>query len=705
MAPTRAMALLVPCALAFAGCGGGGGGSSMSSTVAPLTSGAPASLSSATPGTTSAALPLVQALPGTSLGMDFTRAGGFYDGPFPCESLRRADGTIDATRFPNPTNKAFVVQMLRLVARDVRGFGTTSGAFFHADGPLDPARLPSLATTVTRGSPVFLIGVDPAAPDHLRRYPVQVRFELDGGPHGAANLLSIVPLQGIPLREDTAYAVVVLRALGDAAGHDLGVPATVAQLGNGVAPPGLSTAALDEYRRAIVALRADGVDLQQVAGLAVFRTDHPTRAFDVVSRDALARPLPRPITPFHLRATFPTYYVVESTIRLPDYQHGQAPYLLDGGGWQLDPSGRPVLASEEEANVLLTIPRGPMPRAGFPAVVLVRAGFGNGPQGIVDRGRHPAVGAPAAPGSGPASEFAAVGFAGVQVDGPHGGRRNVSGLDEQLLMFNPANPEAMRDNVRQSALELVVLAEALDGFTVDPAVCPGVTTPGGAPITIDTGTLALFGHSMGATIAPLVLAQQPRYRAAILSGSGGSWIENVMYKASPVAVRGAAELLLGYGSIPRRLEEHDPVLSLLQWAGEPADPPVYARYVTREPRAGAVRHVLMFQGVADTYIPPPVANATSLSLGLDLAGTELDATHPLTRQYTPLRDLLGLSGGVQRSLPASGNRGAFTAVLVQHPEDGLEDGHEVAFQQDAPKREYREFLRTYAQGLVPVVPQ
>ena len=36
----------------------------------------------------------------------------------------------------------------------------------------------------------------------------------------------------------------------------------------------------------------------------------------------------------------------------------------------------------------------------------------------------------------------------------------------------------------------------------------------------------------------------------------------------------------------------------------------------------------MLQGVADTYIPPPVANATSLSLGLDLAGPSRDVVHP-----------------------------------------------------------------------------
>ena len=42
---------------------------------------------------------------------------------------------------------------------------------------------------------------------------------------------------------------------------------------------------------------------------------------------------------------------------------------------------------------------------------------------------RPDPGPPRVPGSGPAREFARVGFAGVQVDGPLGGLRNTTGGD------------------------------------------------------------------------------------------------------------------------------------------------------------------------------------------------------------------------------------------------------------------------------------
>jgi hypothetical protein len=143
------------------------------------------------------------------------------------------------------------------------------------------------------------------------------------------------------------------------------------------------------------------------------------------------------------------------------------------------------------------------------------------------------------------------------------------------------------------------------------------------------------------------------------------------------------------------LVAHDPALNLLQWAGEGADAQVHAPRIGRAARPGEARHLLMFQGVADRYIPPPVADALSLALGLDVASPALDPT---------LAGRLWLSGGAPLVLPGSGNVAGVTAVLAQHAEDGVEDGHEVMFQLEGPKRQYRCFLGTFARGLAPVVP-
>src|SRR5262249_43536306 len=100
-------------------------------------------------------------------------------------------------------------------------------------------------------------------------------------------------------------------------------------------------------------------------------------------------------------------------------------------------------------------------------------------------------------------------------------------------------------------------------------------------------------------------------------------------------------------------------------------------------------------------------NSTSLSTGLDLAGDALDATNAEEQMLmqTSITKLLPYSGHKQITLPASGNAagGMATAVVVQHNGDSVEDGHEVVFQTEPPKHQYRCFLESFARG-VPTVP-
>jgi len=646
------------------------------------------------------------AIAGTQVAMSFDRSRGFFSAPFPSDDLRRADGTIDISQFPNRDDVDLIAKGIDLIGRTAHGFAATAGVFFQLSAPADATRLPSLAQSVTEGATVFLADVDPASPDFLRRQPAEIAFTADGGPFGAPNLLSLLPLQGAPLRPLTRYAAVVLRGTLDAAGKPLGVSLEMAQLAAGDRPPSLGDEAFKRYRDALGALAKSGVSAQDIAGLAVFTTDDPTAQLGAFRDDVLARPHPALTQAFQRAEVFDDFCVYSSTIPMPDYQSGQPPFLSGGGGWALDAAGKPALQRTEEANIVVTVPRRAIPSAGFPLVVFIRAG-GGGDRPLVDRGPQAMTGGPAlVPGTGPALHFARAGFAGISVDGPLGGRRNTTQGEEEYLLFNALNPDALRDNIRESALETILLAHILDDLTVDASDCPGaVRADGTARVTFDTAQLALMGHSNGAWIAPLVLAFEPRFRAAILSGAGGSWIENVVYKKLPRDVRALAELLLGYVTTGRTLTTQDPVLAIVQWAQEAADPQVYGRRILREPRPGEpLRHVLMIQGIVDHYILPRIANSTSLAMGLDLAGNALDHDRPDYADQMSILQALPLMQEHQIALPASGNfGGAATAVVVQHLGDGIEDGHEVAFQTDPPKHQYRCFLQSLLAG-TPSVP-
>jgi hypothetical protein len=645
-----------------------------------------------------------------TVNMLFQRAS-FYDAPFPSDDLVKSDGTIALDAFPNP-NSIALVTMTKAMAGTVHGFAEEGAVYFTVTGPLSPKALPAMAATVTPAASVFLMNVQAGSPDYLKRIPLKVQFETDGGPYGAPNLLSLLPLQGTPMRPTTRYAAVVTTALGVSASAEMTAIATGAQ------PAGLSSKVFQEYEDAVASLGKAGVAAGSIAGLAVFTTDDPTAQLQVVLKDALAH-VPAPDRPFQRTDLYDSYCVYESTLSMPDYQAGQAPYTYAcatsdplckqaGGGWVFDAAGQPVLQRHEEAGMVITIPRAPMPAGGWPIAHFIRTG-GGGNRPLVDRGPEAVNGGPPIdPGTGPALWFALAGFAGATVDGPHEDLRNLTNDNEDFLMFNVFNPPALRDNVRESGVEYALYAHVLSALTLDVSDCPGTT----GPAHFDTSHFALMGHSMGATIAPLAAAFEPLYGAVVASGSGASWIENVIWKQQPLDVRGVIGVLLGYTQQRRSLDDDDPVLTLFQWAEEPADSDVYSRGLVAEPPAGLPpRNWLMEQGIVDHYILPPIANAMSLSLGLDLLGTPLDDTSAeLTDAGDPtLESVIALSTGKQlMTYPVSGNRTSqgqkLTTIVTQHPSDGIEDGHEMVFQTDAPKREYRCFLQTWAAGQTPVIP-
>jgi hypothetical protein len=639
----------------------------------------------------------------TTVNMRFERTS-FYDAPFPSDDLVGADGAVHIEGFPNlpdPNAVPMVDQMKSLIASSAHGFAEEGAVFLTVSGTGQPANLPDVATSITAKASVFLMGVTASAPDFLRRYPVTVRYDADGGPFGAPNMVTLLPLQGIPLRPKTTYAAVVTTATGLSPSQEM------AQIAAGTRPAAMPAAAFSEYESAIAALAQAGVAQASIAGLAVFTTDDPTVELGVVLADMLAHPLPQPDTAFKQTDLFDGFCVYGATIPMPDYQAGDPPYTFanSGGGWAFDPSGKPRQQRTEEAGMFVTIPRTPMPAAGWPIVHFIRTG-GGGSRPLVDRGPQTTNGGPYVPGTGPALWFAKAGIAGATLDGPHEDLRNLTNDNEDYLMFNINNAAALRDNIRESAAEYALFAHVLAGLTLDVSDCPGTTSPA----TFDATKMGLMGHSMGSWISPLVLDAEPMYSAVVMSGAGASWIENVIWKQQPLAVRPVVDLLLHYSTLdpPRQAPEDDPVLTLLQWSAESADPLVYTRALVREPAPGqAPRQVLMEQGIVDHYILPAIANATSLSLGLDLAGMPLDASNAeLTAGGDPtLESVLAYSGRQMIALPVSGNYApGVTAVVTQHPADSIEDGHEMLFQTDPPKREYRCFLQAWALGQTPILP-
>ncbi len=633
----------------------------------------------------------------TQLSMYFARAS-FYDAPFPSDDLVTSGRTIDLSGLPDPDMPMLMEQARGLLAT-ADGFAQTGAVFFRATAALDPTTLPDLAGSVASDAAVYLVAIDPAQPDYLVKKPIDIAYVPDGGPFGATFMLALLPLQGSPLGAGETYAAVVTTSVSDATGHALMPSDAMTALATGGTPDGLSGDALAHYQGAITALTGAGTDPSTIAGLAVFTTEHAAAGLDVVRVDALA------LTPPTISAPTPSdvfddYCVFDAMISMPDYQTGTPPYTNDGGGWSYDATGKPIVDHSEMARVVFTIPKGPTPPGGWPLVLFVRTG-GGGDRPLVDRGvcSTPDFTTPITPGSGPAMDLAQVGYAGVMVDGPLGGIRNPNGADEEFLIFNIENAAALRDNVRESAVELALFRHVVGQFTFDATSCPGA-----GQVMFDESHVAIMGHSMGAWIAPLVVATDPSsFGPSVLSGAGASFIANMLDKQKPIEVDFIIASLLDYPSHGHQIDRHDPGLSILQWAAEPADPQVYTPTIVH----GTSPHsVLMIQGIVDHYILPSIANSTSLSLGLDEAGTAYDATNAELQglDQPVLGPLLPLVGRAAIAEPVTGNiSSSTTAVVVQHPADAIEDGHEVMFQTEPPKHQYRCFLQSWLTG-TPTVP-
>lgn len=624
---------------------------------------------------------------GIHVRMTFAESSDFFAAPFPSDARLLPSGSPNLANFPNPTNNTLAKTIIDIAAQS-QGFGTTTPIWFSLDGEIDPRLFPSVHESTSATSPAFIVALDDES-----LHPLDLRYLTDGGPYGAPNLLALLPVQGIPLRSNTRYAAVIRASLTE---KKLTPSAEMKQIITGKTPAGMSAEVFAEHRAALQQIIARGVPESDIAALTVFTTGAPTTEYAVAAPGFRDGALPAPTKPFVRNEMFNDYCVYETTIGMPVAQEGMPPYTSAGGRWILDSNGKPVIQRVEEANFVVTIPRMPMPANGYPMVVLSRTGAG-GVRPLVDRGVHAeAGGVSIEPGAGPAFVFAKAGFAGTSVDGPHGGLRNVTKGDEQFLVFNIGNPVALRDNIRQSAAELALLPHILEQVTIDVTDCPGATTPDGKA-RFDLSTLTIMGHSMGASIIPLTVAFEPKYRAMFLSGGGGSFLANVVYKQKPLATKPLAESLMGLAGSGYSLSEVDPLLGLLQWAGESADVPPYARHL-RFDVASQPRHILMMQGIVDHYIMPPIANAMTLSLGLDLAGDALDKATAELQIFVPIEESLDLVQRKKIPLPAIQNADMATAVVVQHAEDGIEDGHEVVFQTENPKHQMRCFLESLAKG-------
>lgn len=617
---------------------------------------------------------------------DLTESLGFYSLPFPIDLRLTEEGTLRIWDFPNPRSSEMLASYLTVGERDVKGFGANSGIFFTFTGALDPASLPQdIDQSIMEDAAVYLVSLDPDAPDYQQRYPFRVKFTDRPTVYGPANLLVLLPVQGVPMLQGHTYAAVVTTQVTDADDSPLAANASFQEV--------LSGNSGDQKAEAVfaplVAYFEDvDTDLKSIAVATVFTTMTPLDRMLALRDHVYALSLPG-IDPqsLSLVRTTDRYHFLSAEVTIPIYQEGAPPYLLLGGAISFDDRGRPVVQNLYPTRLALTIPLVQRPSDGWPLLIFSH-GSGGSWTSFIDKGT--------------AAWLAHRGIAAVSIDAPHHGPRNPisdnSGF-ESFCFYNALNPNSFRDNNVQAAVELMAVLRQVKELQV-PVGQPGIEQD----LHFDPDQIYFMGHSQGSTVGPLIVAVDPNIRAAYFSGAGGSLLWNLMTKQRPFPILPIVEfaLHLTADEADFELDEFHPVLNLLQHMAEMVDPVSFNPYFFHQQIPGvAPKHIFQAQGITDTYVGLPCHGAFA-------AAARLDLIEPLLDQDAWNR--LSLTGGViLADQGVSGNRLSWdqtdiTAGFVQYPAPpGGEDGHYVTYNFPSLQRRLGCFFETAIADDIPTI--
>ena len=639
-------------------------------------------------------------VPGTLAKFDVGQDAAFFDAPFPMAHRARDDGSLRLSDFPNDIDNALIDQMISLLEEGRSGFSLNGAVFFPFEAPIIDARLPeSVAASLEDDQTVIFVNIDPQSDELGERVPFEWSVKAEAETYSPENLLVVLPFQGYVLEPRTRYAVIVRRGFGDAEGRPLFQPEQLEVLLRGDVPAGPDGALLAEaFAPLIDHLEGASISIGDVASAAVFTTGDPL-AETTAWQAQVASATPPAITAPELVDTYDEYCVVSARVSLPIFQQGPKPYSAFGQGQMVvDGDGLLVEQERDDAEIILTIPHGAMPEAGFP-LVLYAAGSEGLPRQVIDRtaiDADPAEGL-GPPGQGPAKIFAAHGVAAFGMSAPLTHDRHPSGSPGLLDFFNVGNLGSFRDNFRQGMLDFTTVVNVVAGIALDATLCPQASSSSGS-FRYDPDQLFLFGHSTGSTIGSGVIALEPEVRGAILSGAGGSWIYNVTLAEAPLKMANIAGVLLNYQH-PDVVDAFDPAVTLFQTTLESIEVMDWGAATVHRPLSNrSPKQLLLIEGLIDTFHFPRMVNAYAMSVGIDLLEPELEPT---------AREEYALVSREVISPPAIGNidlsSGDITAVTIQR-EQNEHDGHYVPFEHDDVKYRYGCFIASMVRDGTATVP-
>jgi len=594
-------------------------------------------------------------------------SAAFFDSPFPSD-LRLKDGHIDLTGFPNPKEIEMLDTYITMAQEALQGFGTNSPIYVRFTRPLDTSTLPATPEdSMAWNSSVFLVDVDELSPEYGRRIPIIWEFRMTATTYTPSNLLAVAPMWGFTLRPSTKYALVVTDGVRDSEGGRLGIPVELSSVLSWEIPH----PKFIEAWSAFSPLRYFLGDMNQnVRAATIFTTQDPVDELRRI-RNYIYSDLPvGQLVDMTFSTNTANYYLFEGHYTSPNFQKGDPPYMEEGGQFEFDLNGKPIVQRWENLRFSLVIPtKISEPANGFPIVTYAH-GTGGDYKTYLRSGHEGDV-------------LTQKGIAVVGIDQPLHGPRAPEGTSVEVASFNFFNPYAGRSNFRQSVIDSFSLMRLIraGGLTITTGVFPTQTS-------FNPDNVSFMGHSHGGLTGAMFLALDPYAKGGVLSGAGGGLSLTIVIRKLPVDILGLLKSCFVINN--EEVTTFHPLIGLIQLISEATDPINYARYYYQDLLTPHSRSVFMTEGFVDWYTPPVTAEALAIAGGLPLI-------QPIVQEIPGLA-MLGLS---ILNPPVSGNLSASNGELVtggiaQYEVPLSENGHYVIYDVPEATARYADFLSTLA---------
>jgi hypothetical protein len=627
-------------------------------------------------------------------------APDLLDVPYPIDLYREADGTLQIIDGLNRvTAGANQIGFAATIGR-LNGFGLTTGVFFPLSGALD-------ATTLTAAN-VGLLDITDAATVEI---PTDVRFDPE------TELLSITPVRGTVLPEGHTFVAFVKGPLQDTDGRAIEAdPALREALGDASTNAGL-TAARALLSPAVDRLVTEGrlASESELLGVTVYTTQQITKDLARVQemlQDTAIIPAPQ--------AQFPNTALIFDTQAELDALLGDS---RDGNGIEIIGRDQPGGVSHEHVGVVasgfypspqfqpddannnddeqiaydangdpaivnaarslpfyLVLPdpvQSPMPVNGYP-VVIWQHGLGGDRTAVWDS----------------CDALAEQGFAIIAIDAiNHGSRfpgavdtknnldRNgflgddtlldgiAEGTEDALFEFFELllNLGAVRDNFRQSVIDLMALSRLVQEPSLDLSALSGDGSPfSGTTIRLDGSNISYYGTSFGGILGGMFVSLDPAVRGGVLNVPGGALLID-LFSNSPVIGGSLLPNLRALWALPNefRFERDDLFMQMAQTILEGGDPIVYAPHLIREPfvfngAEAPQKHLMVYEVIGDELVSNAGTEALAKAIGLSLA-TPFYPGGP----FYPVGDSIGLDVCDTAQSECDGFVGGVSAALLQ----------------------------------------